>query len=109
MKIVNIFSYQDTHPDKLVEKLEELKDQEKLGTNISNKVAYKRAIMKLNEENDYTRGDWNALTTGASLIVAAWGNCGSSSAAINQKKSQVCNLYIMDGLFCLKNYKSERF
>ena len=79
LKIVNIFSFQDSSPAELLNKLEK---QKKLhGGDVQ------KAMKDLNEGNDYKKS-WNTVASKASLIVAAWGNC-AGNLDINQRKSEV--------------------
>merc|ERR1712066_1486 len=78
LKIINIFSYQDSSPENLEAKLDKLKKT----------MSEAQAFKALNKGN--TKAKWTTLAKGARIIVAAWGNCASRSD-INKKKEEVAN------------------
>ena len=83
LKIINIFSYQDSSPTELKKKYLKLKRE--FGSS-------KQAMDALNKDNKLEDGVWRNLVSGAELVVAAWGNC-ASIADIDRKKEEVSSRF----------------
>jgi len=91
LKIINIFSYQDSSPTMLLRELDKIKRERRVGNDgAMNELGVidtnPRSAQSTNPVNRLQ--DWQNYAEGAKLIVAAWGNC-APRAFINEKKHEV--------------------
>jgi len=92
VKIINIFSYRSPDPKHLkVTFQQQLRIHWQCCSNAEERCeANEIAFRDIDIDNDLMSGRWEQLLDGATLIVPAWGDCGSIRV-IEDKKEQVLN------------------